>query len=53
MNVSPKIQAAGWAGSVSVLIVYIVSLFGVDVPTEAAQALTVLVAVVAGYLKPA
>ena len=53
MTVNPKVQAATGAGAVSVLVVYIASLCGLDVPTEAAQSITVLVGLVAGYLKSA
>lgn len=53
MNVSPKVQAAGVAGAVTILLVWAASLFGLDVPPEAASAFTTLVATVAGYVKAA
>ena len=53
MNVNPKVQAAGWAGSVTVLLVWVAGLLGLDVPPEAASAFTILVATVAGYAKAA
>lgn len=53
MNVNPKVQAAGAAGAVTVLAVWVAGLFGLDVPPEAASAFTVLVATVAGYVKSA
>jgi hypothetical protein len=53
MNVSPKVAAAGWAGAVSVVIVYIAGLLGLAVPGEVASALTTLIAVTAGYIKSA
>lgn len=52
MNVNPKVQAAGAAGAVSILVVWVAGLFGLEVPPEAASAFTVLIATVAGYLKP-
>ncbi len=51
MSVNPKVQAGGYAGAVTILVVYIAGLFGLDVPAEAASALTTLVAVAAGYFK--
>jgi hypothetical protein len=53
MNVSPKVAAAGWAGAVSVVIVYIAGLFGLEIPAEVSSALTTLIAVTAGYFKSA
>jgi hypothetical protein len=53
VNVNPKVQAAGWAGSVTVLLVWVAGLLGLDVPPEAASAFTILVATVAGYAKAA
>ena len=52
MNVNPKVQAAGWAGAVTILLVWVAGLFGLDVPPEAASAFTVLVSAVAGYVVP-
>lgn len=51
MAVSPKVQAAGWAGAVTILLVWIAGMFGLDVPPEVASAFTVIVSTVAGYLK--
>lgn len=53
MNVNPKVQASGAAGAVTVLLVWVASMFGLDVPPEAASAFTVLVSTAAGYLKSA
>jgi hypothetical protein len=52
MNVNPKVVASGAAGALTVLVVYLLSLVGVDVPTEVAAAITVIIAFVAGYLRP-
>lgn len=48
---SPKVAAAGAAGSAAIVIVWIASLFGLDVPEPVATAIGVLIAVGAGYLK--
>lgn len=51
--VSPKVQAAGAAGAITVLLVWIAGMFGLDVPAEAASAFTVLISTVAAYIKSA
>lgn len=53
MTVNPKVQAAGWAGAVTILLVWIAGMFGLDVPAEAASAFTVLVGTAAAYVKRA
>lgn len=53
MPVNPKVQAAGTAGALTILLVWVAGLFGLDVPAEAASAFTVLVSTVAGYVKKA
>lgn len=50
-GVSPKVTAATAAGALATIIVYVVSLFGVEVPAEVAAALATLIAVVAAYVK--
>lgn len=50
---NPKVAAGGAAGALTVLLIWVASLFGVDVPPEAASAFTVLVSTGAGYLKAA
>lgn len=47
-----KVAAAGAAGSLTVLLVWVAGLLGLDVPAEAASAFTVLVGTTAAYLKP-
>lgn len=47
----PKVAAAGVAGAVTTLIVFIAAQFGLEIPSEAAAAITGLVAFGAGYLK--
>jgi hypothetical protein len=46
-----KVVAGGAAGAASILVVYVAGLFGLDVPPEAASALTVLISTAAAYLK--
>lgn len=47
-----KIQSAGAAGACTVVLVWVASLFGLDVPPEVASAVTTLLAVAAGWLTP-
>ncbi len=49
---STKIATASIAGSLTVLVVWVASLFGLEVPTVPATALTVLFTAGAGYLVP-
>jgi len=51
--INPKVQAAGAAGAITILLVWVAGLFGLDVPAEAASAFTVLVSTATGYLKSA
>lgn len=46
-----KVAAAGIAGSLTVLLVWLAGQAGIEVPPEVASAVTTLVAFVAGYLK--
>ncbi len=47
----PKIQAVGAAGAVTVIVVYVAGLLGLDVPPTVSAALTILISAGAGYLK--
>jgi len=47
----PKVIAATVAGAVTVLLVWIAGLFHLQVPPEAAAAVTVLLSAATGYLK--
>jgi hypothetical protein len=49
--VHPKVQAAGVAGAVTIILVWLVELAGADVPPEVASAVTALLAFAAGYIK--
>lgn len=51
MAPKPKIVAVGVAGSLTILLVWVAGLFGLDVPPEVASAFTVLVSSLAGWLK--
>lgn len=53
MNINPKVQAAGYAGAFSIIVVWIASLVGLTIPPEVASAITVLASVAAGYIKSA
>ena len=53
MKVHPKITAAGLAGALTVIIVWLLGLFDVDVPPEVASAFTVVLSFITGYLVPA
>ena len=51
MNVNPKISAAAAAGSVTIVLVWALGLVGVHVPHEVGSAITLIVAVAAGYVR--
>jgi hypothetical protein len=44
-----KVTAAGIGGSVSVVLIYVAGLLGLEIPPEVASAVTAIVAFVAGY----
>lgn len=48
---NPKVAATAIAGAVTVILVWIAGLFGLDVPPEVASAVTALIAFAAGYIK--
>lgn len=48
---SRKVVASGMAGALVLVVVWVVGLFGLDVPPEVAAAATVVVAGVAGYVR--
>ena len=50
-NPTPKVAAGGAAGAVTVVIVYVASLLGVEFPPEVASAFTVLISFGASYAK--
>jgi hypothetical protein len=52
MKPQRKVGAAGLAGAVGVILVWVLSLFGVEVPPGVAAAITAVLAFGAGYLVP-
>jgi hypothetical protein len=50
--IHPKVQAAGAAGAVSIILVWIAEIAGLAVPPEVASAITALLAFGAGYIRP-
>lgn len=51
MNVSPKLAASSIAGSITLIVVWVTSLFGLEMPPEVASAFTVIFSFLAGYIK--
>lgn len=52
MKPTRKVTAGALAGALTVLIVYLAGLFGLEVPTEASSALTLLLSFLASYVTP-
>lgn len=52
MNINPKIASAGIAGALTIVLMWVISLFGVHVPAEVASAVTIIIAFAVGYLRP-
>ena len=48
----PKMQAVGFAAGLTAIAVWILSLYGVDMPPEAAAGLTAILGFAAGYITP-
>lgn len=46
-----KVIAGGAAGAVSIVLVWVAGLFGLEVPAEVASAVTVLLSSAAAYIK--
>jgi hypothetical protein len=53
LNLHPKVAGASLSGSLAILVVYVLSLVGIDVPTVASAALAVVLAGFGGWLAPA
>lgn len=51
MKPSPKVQAGGLAGAVTIILVWVAGLCGLDVPPEVASAFTLIVATGTAYIK--
>jgi CBS-domain-containing membrane protein len=50
-RVAPKVVASTVAGALTLVLVWILGLFNVEVPPEVAAALTVVLGAAAGYLR--
>lgn len=48
-NIHPKVAATGAAGAATVILVWMLGLFNVDMPAEVAAALTTLIGTAAGW----
>ncbi|ASM62386.1 holin [Arthrobacter phage Laila] len=48
---TPKVAAVGVSGALTVLIVWVAGLCGIDMPAEVAAAISVVVTFGAGYIK--
>lgn len=53
MNLNPKVTAGAVAAAATLLIVFALGQFGVEVPADVASALTLVLSVIAAYLKSA
>jgi uncharacterized membrane protein len=53
MNLNPKTTAAGIAGAVTLVIVFVLGQLGVEIPADVAAAVTTIIAFAAAYLKSA
>lgn len=53
LTINPKVAAGGIAGALTVILVWLLNMGGVDVPAEVASAITVVISFGAGYLKTA
>ena len=51
MPVAPKVAAGGVAGALTVVLVFVLTQVGVELPPEVASALTTLISFAAGYIK--
>jgi hypothetical protein len=53
MNLNPKVTAAAIGAAATLVIVFVLGQFGVEVPADVASAVTLIVSVAAAYLKDA
>jgi hypothetical protein len=51
MSPQPKVAAAGVAGALTTVLVFVVGQFGLELPAEVAAAVTALISFAAGYLR--
>lgn len=52
-QIHPKVAASGASGAVVVVLSYLLTLLGVDLPAEVEASLVVLISFAAGYVKSA
>lgn len=53
MNIHPKVSAAGIAGAVSIILVFMLDQLGIKLPVEVGSAITTILSFVVGYMTPA
>lgn len=53
MNMNPKVKAGAIGAAATLLIVFAMGQFGVEVPADVASAMTLIVSVIVGYAKDA
>lgn len=51
-GISSKVAAGGLAGALSIILVWLASLFGLVIPDFVGQAFTVVISVLVGFLTP-
>ncbi len=51
-GLTPKVATGALAGAVSVILVWIITKFGIDVPPEIASAFTTVVSALSSYFAP-
>lgn len=52
MNINPKVAAGGVAGSITIILVWVLGFFHVEVPPEVASAFTTIISFGAGWATP-
>ena len=53
MNLNPKLKAGALGAAATLVIVFALGLFGVEVPADVASAVTLIASVAAAYMKGA
>lgn len=51
-GISSKLASAGLAGAVTGILIWVVSLFGLEIPAEVGVYISTIIGFVAGYLVP-
>lgn len=52
MNLTPKVAASGITGAITIILVWIAKISGLEIPPEVASAFTTVLSFVAAYLAP-